>query len=164
MLSRLSTWATLRVVLQRTMLLRYCAVLRRGSRSHLRLHGEMGEAMISRTPECRVTSGDLLTEGGETPVPPDERCWRLCAATMTQAGTFRFFWQLDEPNPHPEADAFFEPTSDDEHYSDARALVEDLVSAAAPLLHERPITIRNLETMEHSINLAKSWLQRNPAP
>jgi hypothetical protein len=68
----------------------------------------------------------------------------------------------DELSPLP--DSFFESTSDDERYSDARALVEHLVSAAAPLLRERPITVRNLETLEHSINIAKSWLRRHPSP
>ena len=68
----------------------------------------------------------------------------------------------DELAPIP--DSFFESTSDDERYSDARALVGHLVTAAAPLLRERPITIHNLETLEHSINFAKSWLHRHPAP
>jgi|GEM_PF-5588898 len=64
----------------------------------------------------------------------------------------------------PLPDSFFEPTSDDERYSEARALVARIVEDAGPLLRERPITIRNLETLEHTINLAKSWLARRPPP
>lgn len=64
----------------------------------------------------------------------------------------------------PPPDLFFEPTSDDERYSDARALVARIVEDAHPLLRERPITIRNLEMLEHTINLAKSWLARCPPP